>query len=187
MASPEVGQKGALSHLPSASEVQLMKRTFAIIAAAVAPLVGCSFLPEPIASLPAKTRGQNITDAGLSMNVTSASLSKAIGPYYAWGPDTTWVVVVIHVSAQDGRPAFFAPMLQQLIFGDQSFEPDPTVAESINDVTASAVSLRPGFADDAALAFLVRNFSSVSTNYPAQVVLRGERNSPGVVVDLSFT
>lgn len=134
------------------------------LAMAVIPvlLVGCSDISPIHSSMPTAAQGNDVTDAGLTMNVTDASLRKAIGPYRAWGPRATWVVVALHVAAREGRPALFDPMFQQLIIGKSNYEPDPMVAESIDDTTVSAASLRPGFEDDAVLAFLVPEYSRAS-------------------------
>jgi hypothetical protein len=162
-----------------------MRRTIVLGLAAVL-LAGCGGSDFP--TTPAIRQGTAVTDAGLTMTVTSTRLSNTsrrigIGGIYA---GEIWVVVKLHVSDASAKPALFDPMFQLLFVDGREYEPTPLVAEYFDDNAGSGASLSPGSEADVVLAFDVSDAPPFG-KYPVQLVVRGDLNSPGAVVNLTST
>jgi hypothetical protein len=136
--------------------------------------------------------GTAVTDAGLTVTVTNTSRINdlrrmgGIGGIY---PGAIWVVVNLHVSSDGDKPALFDPVFQHLFVGGREYGPDPFVAELFaaelfHDKASSAASLSPGSEADVLLAFDVSDAPSFGT-FPVRLVVRGDLNSPGAVVNLA--
>jgi hypothetical protein len=146
-------------------------------------LAGCGGSAFP--TTPAVTQGTAVTDAGLTMTVTNTSQRIIGGSHYPWG---TWVFVKLHVSAGRDKPAFFSPMFQQLFIDGREYEPNPSAAEAVDDKTSSAASLNPGSEADVVVAFKVADVNAAPfAKPPVQLVVRGDLNSPGTVVNLTVS
>jgi hypothetical protein len=146
-------------------------------------LAGCGGSDFP--TTPAVMQGTAVTDAGLTMTVTNTSQRKTIGSFYAWGTWGTWVVVKLHVSAGSDKPALFDPMFQQLFIDGREYAPNPSAAEAVDDKTGSAASLNPGSEADVVPAFAVSEDAPPFAKPPVQLVVRGDLNLPGTVVNLT--
>jgi hypothetical protein len=166
-----------------------MRLTIMSVVAAVL-LAGCGGSDVP--TTPAVMQGTAVTDAGLTMTVTNTSLIKTspintsqrtgIGGIYA---RDIWVVVKLHVSNDSDKLALFDPMFQLLFVDGREYEPNPLVAEDVTDKASSGASLSPGSEADVVLAFEV-SYAPAFAKYPVQLVVRGDLNSPGAVVNLTI-
>jgi hypothetical protein len=146
-------------------------------------LAGCGGSDLP--TTPAVSQETAVTDAGLTMTVTNSSQRKTGGSDYPWA---TWVVVKLHVSNDSDKPALFSPMYQQLFIDGREYEPNPSAAEAVDDKTSSAASLNPGSEADVVVAFNVADVNVAPiANLPVQLVVRGDLNSPGTVVNLTVS
>jgi hypothetical protein len=145
-------------------------------------LAGCG---SDLPTTPAVTQRTAVTDAGLTMTATNTSQRKAIGSYYAWGTWGTWGVVKLQVSNDSDKPALFDPMFQQLFIDGREYAPNPSAAEAVDDKTGSAASLNPGSEADVVPAFAVSEDAPPFAKPPVQLVVRGDLNLPGTVVNLT--
>ena len=157
-------------------------------------LIGALVLAGCGANLPPGVKqGTTVTDAGLTMTVISTWTTTGRDPDYSWAgslaPSRTVVFVKLHVSADGAKPALFDPMFQQLFFDGSEYEPNPRSAELLNEMmksnAVSGASLSPGSEADVTLVFQIPWESDPFAKPPVQLVLRGDLNSPGVVVDLT--
>ena len=147
-------------------------------------LAGCGRSDVP--TTPVVMQGTAVTDAGLTITVTNTSLvpvsqQMGVGGIYA---RKIWVLVRLRVSNESNRPALCDPMFQLLFLAGREYEPNPLMAEGIHDNSSSAASLDPGSAANVLLAFEVSDAPPFGT-YPLQLVVHGDLNSPGAVVNLT--
>jgi hypothetical protein len=154
-------------------------RTMALVAlAAFSAACGGSELPAAAAV----SSGSATTDGGLTMTVTDTFLDITGGDTYSWG---IYVAVKLHVVNTTEDIALFAPMLQDLHINGHLYSPNATAAEAVDAETSSAAVLAPHSGADVALAFPVFDEGNPPLkNKTVKLALYGNRDSPGVVVDL---
>ncbi len=90
--------------------------------------------------MPTVMQGTAIVDAGLEMTVEGTTMRNTVGPTDFYGP---WVIVMVLVVNYSDKPAYFNPMIQELLVNGDEFEPNPAVAESLDSETVSSASLLP--------------------------------------------
>lgn len=159
------------------------------VLAVTTPLSSDSTLPKTTVA-----QGTSFTDGGLTMTVTDSAnvgsvpdLSQGwLFTARIWGP---WVIAKVRVANRSPTPQFFSPMFQRLVIDGTEYDPKPGAAEDAYPGSDSAASLNPGVEVDVALAFELDHDSDADDDLaqPVQLVLRGELDSPGAVVDLPIT
>lgn len=146
-------------------------RRFVVLVAVLA--TACA----PALPLTVVTRGTPVTDGGLTMTVVDAGFVPRLSEEYYRG---RWFVVDLDIASGDDI-AWFNAMNQQLFIDGDEYVPDASAAELASAETDSGASLLPRSTATVSLAFSVAEYSTDST---IELVVRGDVDSPGVVVSL---
>lgn len=155
-----------------------MRRAF-IAVCAVQLTAGCA---TQSSTMPTVMQGTAIVDAGLEMTVEGTTMRNTVGPTDFYGP---WVIVMVLVVNYSDKPAYFNPMIQELLVNGDEFEPNPAVAESLDSETVSSASLLPGGAASVVLAFSIGKDAMAFTKQAGRLVVRGNLDSRGTTVELN--
>jgi len=168
----------------------------AVVTGCGAVLAVTTPLSSSSSTLPKTTvaQGTSFTDGGLTMTVTDSAKVGSVpdlsqGWLFTariWGP---WVIAKVRVANRSPTAQFFSPMFQRLLIDGTEYDPKPGPAEDAYSSSDSAASISPGLEVDVALAFELAHDSDADDDLaqPVQLVLRGDLDSPGAVVDLPIT